>query len=56
MTQNLLNKVDLDDVLAKFDVRGRYHAITAVWLVLGLTFETMWFCDYVLITEEIKYR
>ncbi|XP_073958453.1 solute carrier family 22 member 2-like [Choristoneura fumiferana] len=56
MQQNLLDKVYLDDVLAKFDIRGRYHAVTAVWLAMGLTFETMWFCNYVLIAEEINYR
>lgn len=56
MSNNLLDKIDLDDVLAKFSIRGRYHAVKGLWLTLGLAFNTMCYCSYVFIAEEIKYR
>lgn len=56
MTKNLLDRVDLDDVLAKFSIRGRYHVVTGLCLTLGIAFNTMCYCSYVFIAEEIKYR
>ncbi|XP_073945807.1 solute carrier family 22 member 1-like isoform X2 [Choristoneura fumiferana] len=55
MSINLLEKIDLDDVLAKFSIRGRYHVVNGLWLILGLAFNTLCYCSYVFIAEEIKY-
>ncbi|KAI8432137.1 hypothetical protein MSG28_004620 [Choristoneura fumiferana] len=52
----LVPDTDLDDVLAKFSIRGRYHVVNGLWLILGLAFNTLCYCSYVFIAEEIKYR
>ncbi|XP_073945805.1 solute carrier family 22 member 1-like isoform X2 [Choristoneura fumiferana] len=55
MTKDLLDRIDLDDVLAKFSICGRYHVVTGLCLTLGIAFNTMCYCSYVFIAEEIKY-
>lgn len=56
MGDNLLGKVYLDDVLSKFSVLGRYHAVSFIWLTFALLCETMCFSSFMFIAEEIRYK
>lgn len=56
MTDNLLDKVYLDDVLVRFSVIGRYHAVTIVLLSTALVGQTMCFYNYVFIADNVRYK
>lgn len=56
MTDNLLEKIYLDDVLAKFSVVGRYHAVSILLVWSALVGETWSFYNFLFITEEVRYR
>ncbi|XP_073945802.1 solute carrier family 22 member 1-like isoform X2 [Choristoneura fumiferana] len=55
MGDNLLDKIYLDDVLAKLSVLGPYHAVSFAWLTLALLFETMCYSSFMFIAEEVRY-
>ncbi|XP_073946101.1 uncharacterized protein isoform X2 [Choristoneura fumiferana] len=56
MSQPLLDKVYLDDVLVNFSVYGRYHAVTAVWITLAMIYSGIIFNNHVFVTEAVQYR
>lgn len=56
MTDNLLEKIYLDDVLAKFSVVGRYHAVSILLVWSALVGETWSFYNFLFVTEEVRYR
>ncbi|XP_073946103.1 solute carrier family 22 member 1-like isoform X2 [Choristoneura fumiferana] len=56
MTDNLLDKIYLDDVLAKFSLIGCYHAVTIVLLGTALVGEAFCFYNYVFIADNVRYK
>ncbi|XP_063365101.1 solute carrier family 22 member 1-like [Cydia amplana] len=56
MGEFLMDKVDLDDVLDKFGVFDRYHAVSGIFLVLGMAWNAMWYFNFIFVTEKVEYR
>ncbi|XP_063625448.1 solute carrier family 22 member 3-like [Cydia splendana] len=56
MTNPLLGRLDLDDVLVKFKVFDRYHGVAVISLTVAYMFEFIWYWNHVIVAEKVGYR
>ncbi|XP_073946106.1 organic cation transporter protein-like isoform X2 [Choristoneura fumiferana] len=55
MSESLLNGINLDKVLDRFNIFGRYHAISAVCITLSFIYNAIKVTNYIFVAEDIRY-